>query len=137
VWDVDTLMPGDAACCPRARAAGVEAAGRVAEAWAGRFARWLASRDAVPVVARLRADAERVRDDEVARALARLEGLGEREQDVVRALAARLVNKLLHAPVAALGAGGSAAACADAAGGPALADAARRLFALDPLDTAA
>jgi glutamyl-tRNA reductase len=127
VWDVDTLAPGDAACCPRARAAGIDAARREAEAWAGRFVRWLAAREAVPVVARLRATAEQVREQEVARALARLDGIGEREQAVVRALAARLVNKLLHAPVAALGSGD-----AHAPGGPTLTAAARQLFALDP-----
>lgn len=121
VWDVDTLAPGG----DGVPAAGLEAAGAEADRWAARFAGWLAAREAVPTVARLRADADRVREQEVARALARLDGLGEREQAVVRALAQRLVNKLLHAPLATL------AADPDA---PALASTARHLFGLGPLD---
>jgi glutamyl-tRNA reductase len=118
VWDVDTLAPGG----DGAPTAGLDAAEAEADRWAARFARWLAAREAAPTVARLRAGAERVRDREVARALARLDGLGEREQAVVRALAQRLVNKLLHAPLATLGADPDA---------PALASTARHLFGLD------
>jgi glutamyl-tRNA reductase len=120
VWDVDTF-----ASTGEVADAGVDAARAEADRWAARFTRWLAARDAVPTVARLRADAERVREEELARALARLDGLDERGQAVVRALSLRLVNKLLHAPLAALGAEPDA---------PALATSARRLFDLDDDD---
>jgi len=117
VWDVDTF-----ASAGEVAEAGLEAARAEADRWAARFTRWLAAREAVPTMERLRADAERVREDELARALARLDGLDERERAVVRALSQRLVNKLLHAPLAALGAEPDA---------PALATTARRLFDLD------
>ncbi len=117
VWDVDTFA--SAGGVPEA---GLDAARAEADRWAGRFTRWLAAREAVPTVERLRADAERVREEELARAFARLDGLGERERAVVRALSQRLVNKLLHAPLAALGAEPDA---------PELATSARRLFDLD------
>ena len=115
VWDVDTLAPDHAGTSGDTRAADAEV-----DRWARRFTRWLRARDVVPTIAQLRAAAEAVREQEVARALARLDGLDAREQDVVRTLAARLVNKLLHAPVAAL------------AAEPATHEAAaRRLFGLD------
>ncbi len=117
VWDVDTF-----ASAGEVPEAGLAAARAEADRWADRFSRWLAAREAVPTVERLRADAERVREEELARALARLDGLGEREREVVRALSQRLVNKLLHAPLAALGAEPDA---------PELATTARRLFDLD------
>lgn len=117
VWDVDTFA--SAGGVPEA---GLAPARAEADRWAERFTRWLAAREAVPTVERLRADAERVREEELTRALARLDGLGERERAVVRALSMRLVNKLLHAPLAALGAEPDA---------PALASTARRLFDLD------
>ncbi|MGZ8468541.1 MAG: glutamyl-tRNA reductase [Gemmatirosa sp.] len=98
LWDVDALVgtPGTARDAEEAEA---EAA-----RWAERYERWLTNRPVVPVIARLRAGAELVRERELARAMARLEGLDAREQAVVRELATRLVNKLLHPPMAALAA---------------------------------
>lgn len=116
--DVDALRAFSGGARPvDAREAEAEAA-----RWADRFIAWQRARAVVPTIARLRADAERVRDEELDRALARLGDLGPREREVVRALGARLVAKLLHHPLAAL------AAEPDA---PALAASARRLFALD------
>ncbi len=99
VWDLDALAPSHAGGDVDTEAADAEV-----ERWACRFTRWLRARDVVPTIAQLRAAADEVREIELARALARLGDLGAREQEVVRALAARLVNKLLHAPVAALAA---------------------------------
>lgn len=115
VWDVDALAPSHAGGDADTGAADAEV-----DRWTRRFTRWLRTRDVVPTIAQLRAAADVVREQEVARALARLDGLDAREQDVVRALAARLVNKLLHAPVAALAADPRAHEAA-----------ARRLFNLD------
>jgi glutamyl-tRNA reductase len=107
-------------------------AGEAAEAaighWVARFRRWLrAQAVVVPTIARLRADAERIRERELERALARLGELTEREREIVRTLSARLVTKLLHAPLSALGAEPDT---------PALAETARRLFGLPPHEAA-
>ncbi len=79
-------------------------------------------RQAVPVLARLRAHAEAVAKAEAEKTLAALRGLGEREQKTVRAMAAAIVNKLLHRPTSAL---------REEAGQGPLGDAAARLFGLD------
>ncbi|GJG88290.1 glutamyl-tRNA reductase [Gemmatimonadetes bacterium T265] len=115
VWNVETLAPSYATAAGDTSAADAEV-----DRWARRFTRWLRARDVVPTIAQLRASADAVREQELARALARLDGLDARERDVVRALASRLVNKLLHAPVAALAAEPRAHEAA-----------ARRLFGLD------
>jgi len=104
--------------CP-ARAAR-EAAEAVLEEWVARYAAWRRTEAVVPTIAALRADAERMRDQEVGRALARLGPLGDREREIVCALAARVVDKLLHRPLTTL-----------AADGATLAEPARRLFGLD------
>src|SRR6185503_19131523 len=77
-------------------------------------------RQAVPVLAQLRAHAESVARAEAERTLAGLPGLDEKQQKSVRAMAAAIVNKLLHAPTARLRAEGE---------GP-LGDAAAALFGL-------
>jgi glutamyl-tRNA reductase len=55
----------------------------------------------VPTIAALRAYAAEVRDAEIAHALARLD-LSPRDAFVVRALAQRIVGKLLHRPLTVL-----------------------------------
>ena len=64
----------------------------------------LASRErtAVPVLARLRAHAESVARAEVEKTLASLQGLDEKQQKTVRAMASAIVNKLLHTPTSRL-----------------------------------
>ncbi len=99
VWDVDSLAPDHVGAGGDTSAADAEV-----DRWARRFTRWLRARDVAPTIAQLRAAADAMREQELARALARLDGLDAREREVIRALAARLVNKLLHAPVAALAA---------------------------------
>ncbi|GAC1343075.1 MAG: glutamyl-tRNA reductase [Myxococcales bacterium] len=59
-------------------------------------------RAAVPVLARLRAHAQALADAEVGRALSQLGPVSERQQKTVRAMAAAIVNKLLHGPTARL-----------------------------------
>jgi glutamyl-tRNA reductase len=77
-------------------------------------------RAAVPVLARLRAQAQALADAEVERTLALLGPLNERQQKSVRSMAAAIVNKLLHRPTARL---------RGEQGGP-LAEAAAELFGL-------
>jgi glutamyl-tRNA reductase len=79
-------------------------------------------RTAVPVLARLRAHAESVARVEAERTLASLQGLDEKQQKSVRAMALAIVNKLLHAPTSRLR--------AEAGEGP-LGDAAAALFGLE------
>jgi glutamyl-tRNA reductase len=79
-------------------------------------------RTAVPVLARLRAHAESVARAEVEKTLASLQGLDEKQQKTVRAMASAIVNKLLHAPTSRLR--------AEAGRGP-LGEATAALFGLD------
>src|SRR5207248_3949600 len=60
------------------------------------FSAQLLERAAVPVLARLRAHADSVARAEAEKTLAALPGLDERQQKRVRAMAATIVNKLLH-----------------------------------------
>ncbi|HET8680017.1 MAG TPA: glutamyl-tRNA reductase, partial [bacterium] len=73
----------------------------VAETLAG-FERWMASRDAVPLIAALRRRAESIVESEFARARSRFRGLDDGEQDAARAVAEAVVRKLLHAPIVRL-----------------------------------
>ena len=79
-------------------------------------------RAAMPVLARLRAHAESLARAEAEKTLAALNGLDEKQQKTVRAMASAIVNKLLHAPTTRLR--------AEAGQGP-LGDAAAELFGLD------
>jgi glutamyl-tRNA reductase len=80
----------------------VEHAEVVVAAEVERFMEWWRSRQVVPTIAALRAYAADVRDTEIAHALARLGDLSPRDAFVVRALAQRIVGKLLHRPLSVL-----------------------------------
>jgi glutamyl-tRNA reductase len=82
----------------------------------------LRERASVPVLAQLRAHAQALAEAEAARTLSQLGPVSERHQKSVRAMAAAIVNKLLHAPTQALR--------SEAGQGP-LAQAAARLFGLE------
>jgi glutamyl-tRNA reductase len=86
---------------------------------AERFASEWMARTATPVIQALRARAEEHRRRQLARAMSKLGHLGERDREVVRALALSLTNTLLHEPTTALRAV------------PERADAARELFGLE------
>jgi glutamyl-tRNA reductase len=66
------------------------------------FMSWFRALGVIPTIADLRRRAEAVKAQELDKALRRLGDLGEREQEVVRALAHGLVNKLLHEPTVRL-----------------------------------
>ncbi|HZQ85116.1 MAG TPA: glutamyl-tRNA reductase [Acidimicrobiales bacterium] len=90
-----------------------------------RFVDESTAREAAPLVAALRDRAEQVRQAELARLGARLEGLDDRQRQAVEALTRGIVNKLLHEPTVRL---------KDAAGSPrgeSLAAALRALFDLE------
>jgi glutamyl-tRNA reductase len=84
------------------RARELEHAEVVVAAEVERFMEWWRSRQVVPTIAALRAYAAEVRDAEIAHALARLGDLSPRDAFVVRALAQRIVGKLLHRPLTVL-----------------------------------
>ncbi|MDX6514412.1 MAG: glutamyl-tRNA reductase [Gaiellaceae bacterium] len=88
------------------------------------FLDWQASLEVVPAIASLRAHAEEIRQGELARAEARLGRLSDEQRNVVEALTAQIVNKLLHLPTVRMK---QAAAAAD---GVVYADAVRHLFGL-------
>ncbi|MFN3284854.1 MAG: glutamyl-tRNA reductase [bacterium] len=67
-----------------------------------RFSAWLHSLKVVPLITALRARAEAVAEEEWRRALPRLRGLTEEEQEAVRALVQSVVNRLLHGPIVRL-----------------------------------
>ncbi|MEI2618626.1 MAG: glutamyl-tRNA reductase [Thermomicrobiales bacterium] len=66
------------------------------------FSTWLRIREAAPAIRALQERAEEVREAELERALRRLGHLSERDREVVRALSAGIVGKLLHQPIVAL-----------------------------------
>jgi len=66
------------------------------------FEAWLESMEVVPTIAAMRAEAERVRAEEFARALKRLGSLSEADRATVEALSQAIVNKMLHGPTARL-----------------------------------
>jgi len=89
-----------------------------------RFAGWMVSLKSVPTIRHLRARAEAVRMSEIERVASRL-SLDERQREGVEALTRAIVNKILHPPLARLG------AQTDREEGRAVLDEARALFALD------
>lgn len=65
------------------------------------FNTWLVALKAVPTIRHLRARAERIRSDELARMSGRLR-LDDQQREGVEALTQAIVNKLLHAPLSHL-----------------------------------
>ena len=82
----------------------------------------------MPAIASLRALAEAIRRDELARAEARLGGLSESERRAVESMTTRIVEKLLHLPTVRLKE--AAVAAKGTADGVLYADAVRHLFGL-------
>ena len=66
------------------------------------FMCWFETLEVVPTISDLRQWAEEVKTAELEKALRRLGRLSEREREVVRALAHRLMNKFLHRPTVQL-----------------------------------
>lgn len=92
-----------------------------------RFAGWLVALQAVPTIKHLRARAEYVRQSETARLAAKLE-LSDEQHEGVESLTRAIVNKILHPPLARLG------AQTDREEGLAVLEEARALFGLDDPD---
>lgn len=71
------------------------------------FGAWLQSRMAVDGIARYRARVDEIREKELDRAMRKLAHLSDRDKNVLRAMAAGITNKLVHAPVQSLRQSGS------------------------------
>ncbi|MDH5525818.1 MAG: glutamyl-tRNA reductase [Nitrospirota bacterium] len=65
-------------------------------------ARWMRSLDVVPTITALRGHAEGIAQAEAERVLGKLQNLSDKERDMIRGLAASIVNKLLHKPLTSL-----------------------------------
>jgi glutamyl-tRNA reductase len=66
------------------------------------FLAWFHAREVVPTIVDLRQYVDGIRESELAWAMSKLEGLSEKERDVVLAFSQRLVNKILHQPTVRL-----------------------------------
>jgi glutamyl-tRNA reductase len=66
------------------------------------FRKWFEARGAVPLIKRLRADAERVRLQELAKAMKGLEHLAPEERQKIDVLSQQIINKVLHGPTVRL-----------------------------------
>jgi len=66
------------------------------------FNEWFRSLNVVPMIAGLREFAESVRQAELQKALRRMNGISERERNIISALSVGIVNKLLHEPTVRL-----------------------------------
>ena len=70
-----------------------------------RFAQWWEGRQAVPTVAALREQAERIRLQELSKTMRRLNHLSEEEQQRLDAMTKAIVKKLLHPAISSLRSG--------------------------------
>lgn len=98
VRDVDALEPIQASY-KQQYASEVEKVEELVSDAASSFEKWIESRQGVAAIASLRKRGEEIRDGELAKALRKLEHLSDRDQNVVRAMAVGLVNKILHQPI--------------------------------------
>jgi glutamyl-tRNA reductase len=91
----------------------------------GAFEAWLETMEVVPTITAIRAGADAIRQEELAKALKRLGDLSEADRRTVESLSQAIVNKMLHVPTAVLR---TSAAEKD---GYTYVEAARRLWGLD------
>jgi glutamyl-tRNA reductase len=101
LWDIDSLQE----ICSENRQRRTDEIAR-AEALADtdvqRFMSWWSARQVAPTITALLAQAEAIREAELERTLTRLSFASEREEEIVRALVGRVMNKLLHRPITLL-----------------------------------
>lgn len=101
LFDVDDLASAREASLAARRLAAADAEAQI-ERTVERFMAWWHGRTVSTVVADLVAHAERVRQAEVERNLARFGAATERERALVEATSAAIVKKLLHQPIVEL-----------------------------------
>lgn len=91
------------------------------------FERWIESMEVVPTVAAMRAKAEKIRAEELEKAMKRLGGLSEKELKTVEMMSQAIVNKMMHGPTERL----KRASADNERYGVAYVEAARYLYGLD------
>ncbi|MFN8634665.1 MAG: glutamyl-tRNA reductase [Chloroflexota bacterium] len=101
LFDVDALATAREASLVARRLEAANAESQIERA-VEKFMSWWHGRSVATVVADLVAHAERVRQSEVERSLARLGATTERERALVEAASAAIVKKLLHHPIVEL-----------------------------------
>jgi glutamyl-tRNA reductase len=130
VYDVDDLQQvADENLSVRAREAAQ--AEHIVEEEVESFLSWRRSLELAPTIVALRKRFAQIAEDELQRALPRLESAGPSDRLVLEAMGRSLVNKLLHQPLTQLKSG------AGEPDGALLIDAVRRLFDLSEDETAA
>jgi glutamyl-tRNA reductase len=92
------------------------------------FVAWHNSRQAIPTLVEMRRKVQEIAQSELAEALSQLSELTDREEEVVRRMVHRLVNKVLHEPTVQL----KTAAAESPEVGQGYAEAVRMLFDLEP-----
>lgn len=98
VRDVDALEPIQASY-KQQYASEVTKVEQLVDDAAAIFERWIESRQGVAAIESVRRRGEDIREAELTKALRKLGHLSERDQNVVRAMAVGLVNKMLHQPI--------------------------------------
>ena len=97
LYDIDDLE-GVVASHREARQREAAQAELLIEREVASFERWLKSLEVVPTLVTLRRRVEEIRETELEKALSRLQHLDPAQQEVVRALAHGIINKILHHP---------------------------------------
>lgn len=91
---VDNSLAAREACVPQVNA--------IVEQESARFMQWLRERVVVPVIKTLRSEVATIVEDELNQAINKMPDISEAELEVVKRMAHRIMNKLLHAPTANL-----------------------------------
>jgi glutamyl-tRNA reductase len=66
------------------------------------FMTWLDSLDVVPTIVDLKDKTDRIREEEVAKTLAKMGEVSERERESIEAMANSIIKKILHDPIVTL-----------------------------------
>ncbi|HLF78986.1 MAG TPA: glutamyl-tRNA reductase [Dehalococcoidia bacterium] len=98
LFDIDDLQAAAEANL-EARRREVGAVEVIVDDEVARFETWLGGRRVIPTIAALRQQAERLREAEVERTLARLSHLDATDQRRIEAMSKALIKRLLHSPV--------------------------------------
>lgn len=101
LFDIDHLQ-SQAATNREARLREVDAVTAIVDEEVGRFSEWLRQGSATPTIAQLRSQAERAREQEVERTLARLPALSAAGRRRIEAMSKAIVKRVLHEPVTRL-----------------------------------
>jgi glutamyl-tRNA reductase len=63
-----------------------------------KFNNWIGSLDAVPTIVEIRNKAENIRNEEIEKALKKIDTLSESDKETLRLMSSSMVNKILHKP---------------------------------------